>query len=58
MTAEEIAEGQRLARELWARTEAARRAAPDPLTIQTPALSGSARELRATVQAVRDRLPP
>ena len=58
MTAEEVAEGQRLARELWARTEAARRAAPDPLTIQTPALSGSARELRATVQAARDRLAP
>ena len=58
MTAEKIAESQRLARELWARTEAARRAAPDPLTIQTPALSGSARELRATVQAARDRLAP
>ena len=56
MTAEQLAEGQRLARVLWERAEAAKRAAPDPLTVQTPAPSGSARELRATVQAALDSM--
>ena len=49
MTAAQVAEGQRIARELWESTEAARRAAPDPLTIQTPAPSGWAHEQREAV---------
>lgn len=49
MTAAQIAEGQRIARELWESTEAARRTAPDPLTIQTPAPSGWAHEQREAV---------